>query len=255
MWSEMTKLSDHEGGFMDNKGKGQADAAQKKKRVQCIVPIMIGQIHGADNVEDFTIYHAPARIVTIVAIVRRIEDTATKIAYDLQDDTGTITAIKWLEAQNEGTLPVVEVNSYARIYGVLREQGGKRCVLMLDAFPLQSLNELTSHLLEIMDATLKSAAKGESRNDTTEAHSMHSSVSVSASTSNEQSENYGISPEQLIIYNLVKQGNDTESGVDRAHIKAKVPSRLMGKVDEILEFLIFEGHIYTTSTDDQFKTT
>ncbi|XP_046820857.1 uncharacterized protein LOC124425080 isoform X2 [Vespa crabro] len=62
-------------------------------------------------------------------------------------------------------------------------------------------------------------------------------------------------PNQSAIFNIILAGCDTDCGIGRAIIKECAPHHLKSQVDTILEFLINEGHIYTTLTNDHFKTT
>ena len=64
----------------------------------------------------------------------------------------------------------------------------------------------------------------------------------------------GMDKDQAIVFKIIT-GDDSESGIEREQIKANVPPSLVSKVDEILEFLAGEGHIYTTRTDNHFKAT
>lgn len=63
----------------------------------------------------------------------------------------------------------------------------------------------------------------------------------------------GLTKEQSIIFNIIQAKNDSENGIERNAIKAHVPKNI--DVDNIISFLTNEGHIYTTLTDNHFKTT
>lgn len=131
---------------------------------------------------------------------------------------------------------------------MLREQNDKRHILILRLLPLQNLNELTNHILEVIHASLKAEAKL-NKNRKLKKNTTTNEVS------NEDDLHYGMSSQQSLVYKIIYVQNDTECGIERSEIKKKVPKSILSDVDNIIEFLVSEGHIYTTSTDDHFKTT
>lgn len=162
---------------------------------------------------------------------------------------GTITAFKWLEVNKKEL--AIQMNTYVCITGLLREQNDKRHILIVQMSPLQTLNELTNHILEVIYITLQTKLMaqnniiGEGKN--ADNYSPNESSTAESSTA-------GMSKGQHLVYKLIQKQNDTESGIERTEIKEKVPEFLLQNVDDILEFLVSEGHIYTTSSDDHFKT-
>ncbi|XP_034189050.2 replication protein A 32 kDa subunit-like [Osmia lignaria lignaria] len=252
MWqSHLDTSATFDGGFANTSRKDDQNTV-KSRKTQTIVPIMIGHLLTATSTDEITIWGIPARIFSLIGIIRNVEETATKISYDIEDQTGTIVALKWLEADRKASDRTIQVNTYIRIIGLLREQNDKRHVLILRMWPLQSLNELTNHLLEFTYIVLKSKAMAKQSNEVGDGNS------TMAATNGEQLENcpdYGMTGEQSLVYKIIHAQNDTESGIERSEIKAKVPKTILPRIDGILDFLVSEGHIYTTSTDDHFKTT
>ena len=251
MWSSNLNASTtFEGGFLDNSRKdGQDDT--KFRRIQTLVPVMVRHLLSDVPIDDTKIWDIPARMFTIVGIVRNVEETATKMSYDIEDQTGTITALKWLEADKKSSERSMQVDTYVRVLGLLREQNDKRHILILRMWPLQDLNELTSHILEVTYAMLKAEAMVKKSN---ELGNDRSGAAENGKPSDD-SPYYGMTADQTLVYKIIHARNDTESGIDRSDIKAQVPKKILREIDEILDFLVSEGHIYTTSTDDHFKTT
>ncbi|KZC14914.1 PREDICTED: replication protein A 32 kDa subunit [Dufourea novaeangliae] len=251
MWSSNSDTSaDFGGGFLDNSRKGEQDNV-KIRRVQTIVPVMIGHLLSASSTDETKFWDISARMFTFLGIVRNVQETATKISYDVEDQTGTITALKWLEADKKASDVTILMNTYVRIVGLLREQNDERHILILRMWPLQDLNELTNHILEVTFATLKAEAMAKKNKELIN-HQNGSTVDKGA---NEDVPHYGMTGDQSLVYKIINAKIDTESGIERAEIKGQVPPRILSEVDNILDFLVSEGHIYTTSTDDHFKTT
>lgn len=260
MWGENAFANDGGGGGYFNSSEvtsPSANAKQGVKRAQNVVPVMMK--HLIDAPDELQIWGTDVQIVTAVGIVRRIDPSTTKISYDIEDETGTMTAFRWMEADKGPQGPDIEVNTYVRVYGSLREQHQKKHILIMKIEPISDLNELTSHLLEVMFVDLKAerlvgAGKtdigdvGNSNQNMGLQNSMMDSSMMGASLG-------GMTNEQKTVFKIIQSDNDTPSGIERAHIKARVPQHIVNQVDDILDFLAGEGHIYTTLTDDHFKTT
>lgn len=261
MWStsEMDTTVNSGGGFLDN-SQAQDSGGEKVERLQNIVPLTIDHLLTAHDVNELKLGHLPIRTFTILAIVRNIEETATKVTYEVEDQTGSITAVKWIDAEKKNSSPLAQLNAYSHIFGLLREQNDRRHILILGMQPLQSLNALVTHLLEIMYVTLQSkqdtfmSQRSQNAISKDTAGNMNrSNVSVAA---NKDSNNpYGMTHDQKAVYENIQMYNDTETGIERDTLIAKLPQSARAKLNEILEFLVSEGHIYTTCTDDHFKTT
>ena len=107
------------------------------------------------------------------------------------------------------------------------------------------MSELVNHLLEVVYVAQAAAAR----------HPIQKIGPVSDTTSAMQNLEFsGMDRDQAIVFNFITR-DESENGIERDEIKRKVPPALVNKVDEILEFLACEGHIYTTSSDNYFKAT
>ncbi|XP_033343145.1 replication protein A 32 kDa subunit-like [Bombus vosnesenskii] len=246
MWSsDLDSSINPRGGFLESFNK--TDGTKERKK-QTIVPAMIGNLLSFSSTDEPKLWEIPARMFMIVGLVRNVEETTTKISYDIEDETGTITALKWLEMDKKTSDTTMQINTYVRVVGFLREQTDKRHILILRMWPLQTLNELINHILEVTYVTLK--ARMMAKDVTTLEKEQDNKNDL-----NGEAAYYGMSEAQTLVYKIIHAQNDTESGIERDKIKEKVPNSLSGQVDEILDFLSSEGHIYTTSSDDYFKTT
>ena len=165
---------------------------------------------------------------------------------------GVIKGIKWMDADEMYDKLPVSVNSYARVYGTMRSQNNENYVLIVNIQPMEHLNELLTHLMEVTLVSLE----GEKMMDKVAQDDLsliNKTVNVPASNGNAVPNNaHGLNREQAIVFSIIQE-NITEYGAERNEIKAQLPVHVATKVDEILEFLSSEGHIYTTKTDDHFK--
>lgn len=251
MWNNFDNSMQNEGGFMDTSRVDSLGGEDKSnvKRAQNCIPVMI--VHMVRHGEKLTVWGITARIVTFVAVVRNLEALSTKVTFEFEDETGSIKGIKWLEGDTGNYESPVKVNSYARIFGLIREQNDDHYVLIVNIQPLEHLNELLTHLMEVTLMSLQGSAMV---NDVSQQDFSSRSQSVIGSSQIEINgvNGTGLTAQQQIILNII-QDSDPEYGAERHVIKARAPPHLVNKVDEIIEFLSAEGHIYTTKTDDFFK--
>ncbi|KAK0179870.1 hypothetical protein PV327_005581 [Microctonus hyperodae] len=245
MWSNV-EGNTSAGGFMDESyatTSAQPKGDRDTNRSSNIIPLMIGHLKKCTR-ESKTIWNTNIRFVCIVGIVRKITVATTKVTYELEDETGTITAFKWLEADAPPPDDIVE-NQYARIHGSLREQDKKTHVFVLKIVPVKTYAQVFSHLLEVVHMAMKM--------------NKNSVQPVDDGMANNDDDNdetcHSLTTEQKIIYRMIKSTNNKETGIERSELKSQVPPNLLSKVDAILDFLASEGHIYTTCTDDHFLAT
>lgn len=166
----------------------------------------------------------------------------------IESVTGRIAAFRWVGSEEQTGNLIFRLNTYVRVYGYLREQSGKKHVLIVKVWPLTDLNELTNHLLEVTYVTLKM----EKMSDTTNGNvSAMETNSVFTSDNNLS----GLTREQSFVFKIIQMENDTENGIEKSVLQTRVPKNIAPIVDDIIDFLTSEGHIYTTITDNHFKTT
>ncbi|KAH0546412.1 replication protein A 32 kDa subunit [Cotesia glomerata] len=240
------------GGFMDESYSTAAPQADRgeTKRSNNVIPLMISDVQKAGR-HGKTIWGKGLNVICVVGLVKEISSQTTKIGYNIEDETGTIMAFKWLEAESippEG----IEVGMYVKIHGTVREQGGDNChVFVMKIRPVKKYAEVFSHLLEVISISAnlkypKNSLQGKG---------------VEAPTSNKAEDEdmnddicHGLTNEQKVLYKIIKS-HDSENGIERNYLKTQVPKNLEPKVDVMLDFLASEGHIYTTCNDDFFKAT
>lgn len=249
MWNQFDTGMSTDGGYMDESRMDTTiDDEKKGRRADNLVPVMIG--HLINSGPELKMHGLTVRVVSVVARINSIDQVTTKVTYVIQDETGTIKAIKWNSAEDEADSREQEfkVGSYVHVFGLPREQDGEKHILVLRVFKLREINELTCHLLEVFYVCQMGFHK---QNPTMK------QIGGTADNRSANTESYdfpGMDRDQSHVFHIIK--NDiSDSGIERDEIKAKVPSHIVSKIDDILEFLAGEGHIYTTRTDNHFKAT
>ncbi|XP_076276210.1 replication protein A 32 kDa subunit-like [Lasioglossum baleicum] len=245
-WSNLNDSTDNvPGGFFNESRNSVGGSKGTTQRVQNNVPVMIKHIN--NSYSDLKIWGSSVNIITFIGVLRHIEEATTKETYEIEDETGSITAFRWLESEKTNVAPVLKLNTYVRVYGHLREQNNKKHVLILKMWPLADLNELTNHLLEVTYVMLKAEKLSNTNHE--DSNTMQTdNVMASDSLS-------GLTKEQTLVFKIIQAENDSDNGIERHILKSRVPKNILSTIDDIIDFLTSEGHIYTTLTDDHFKTT
>lgn len=265
---------DQGGGYMDTTagpGFGTPQMSQDKKqtrsRAQSLLPCTIGQIHAAQMVNDkFMLDNIELHQVTIVGYVRSVKETATWLAYEIDDMTSGPLEVKHFMDNDENTPPeeqtvAMRENSYVRVCGNIRSFNNKRSLVTFRIVQLTDMNELTSHILEVIYSHLhlKKAASGGPNMMETSSH--QSSVTTGGSTSfaaggesNNAVANTGLSNIQQQVAMIIQNCHE-DQGISIQEIYDKLRGLSHKSVQDAIEFLSNEGHIYSTIDEEHFRST
>ncbi|EDW29210.1 GL19582 [Drosophila persimilis] len=218
-----------------------AGAASNQKG-EGIVPLFIKQIVDAPegNIELFGMQFGMA---CLVAIVRNVETSSTKITYTLEDHSGRIDAHYWLEEGDALKAPEVMLNNYVKVYGTTRSQAGQKSLMVFKLLPVLDPNEVCTHLLEALNARYKA----EDYQNKGGSSAMVPDFTASQSTAIVN----GLDPKQQAVFQAIKS-NMSEEGINRKELKAKFSHISDSELTNILDFMISEGHIYSSIDADHF---
>lgn len=237
------------------KTKGQA------RRLQSVVPVCVRQIRDHPD-EEFKLFGMQTQILTLVAILKHYDVQSTKATYELEDHTGRIKAILWLENDNSSApnLPLVKEGCYLKICGSLRVQEGEKILMVLRMYPVDHINEITTHLLNVIRTRLQTEAvsKGPGPLASIKKNNPGAELANSMSFMNDMdmsnSTRPNFTPLQEKLYNILKSDNSVQ-GLHRTVVCQSFPPSLHREVNAALENLINEGHAYSTIDNDHFKIT
>ncbi|KAG5307175.1 RS23 protein, partial [Acromyrmex insinuator] len=240
MWNNESSMG--EGGFMNDSTQGTGTGKKGPQNDKTIVPVLIKHITSTTG--DLQIAGRTVNVLSIVGIVRHIEQDTTKISFNIQDDTGVLFMFFNLTIiKNFDKLILHFLNKFLCIfYGLIRTQNNQRHVLILRMYPLEDLNDLTCHFMEVMYVILKASKP-------TQETSLPSNNSLMVDNTMS-----GMSPEQVAVLEVVRSANEAECGIEKRDILAQVPKHIISRLNEILDFLLCEGHIYTTSKPRGLRT-
>ncbi|KAI8042194.1 hypothetical protein M5D96_003496 [Drosophila gunungcola] len=174
------------------------------------------------NIELFGMQYAMA---CVVAIVRNIETSSTKITYTLEDHSGRIDAHYWLEEGDALKAPEVMLNNYVKVYGTTRSQAALNARYRAEDYQNKGGS---------------SAVAPSGSGSISDFTASQSSAIVS-----------GLDPKQQAVFQAIKS-NVSEEGISRKELKAKFSHISDSELTNIVDFMISEGHIYSSIDADHF---
>jgi len=258
---------DNAGGFMEQGIGSQAvtPGGEKRKRAQNLCPVKISDIEMSSE-ECLKIEGREVGMVDIVGEVKNVDQSATKTIYTISDNTGEIEAVHWTDADSSDmSSTAVTEGMKGRVIGSVRSQSGKKHIMVYRISPLESIEEEKSHQLECLYAKLKLRQLSQKENQAIGANfggglsnsmvgssSMMGSSNVGATSINNAS--FG-NPKYDTVFKLLS-GCTREEGLSRDEMYENLRGKLsIRDLNDALEYLSGEGHIYSTTDEDHFKTT
>jgi len=245
-------------GSMTTPGGGSSGGGQKK-RAQNIVPVQVKEI--LESPEDgFQIEGIDVGMVIIVGRVTSATNSATKTTLVVEDDSGSVEVVQWVDEDAKEKGEHTE-GSVVRVIGNVRSQGDKKHVMAFKILGVPSQAELDSHLLEIVHSHLKmrqiqsaaeNAAAGGGGGGLSNSMMGGGLSQVVAGSVGTQS--FGNNKHDL-VYGCIRQSMD-DAGIHKDQLMEQVRTKMSkSELENSLEFLSAEGHIYSTVDEDHFKST
>jgi len=257
---------DNAGGFMGMTGTqpgtpSSTQGGERRKRAQNLVPMEINEILSA-NEDGVKIEDQEVGMVDILGTIQSVEQSATKTVYVLKDNTGTIDAVHWADSDTgteEGTK--VSEGMLARVIGSCRSQQGTKHVMIFRISPVESDIERDSHALECKYVKLKLRQLKEKEN---RAIGMNMSGVGSGLSNSMMGGGMGATTMKCssfqnskhdLVFGVLSACHRDE-GMSRVEMMQELRPKLSRvELDDALDYLSGEGHIYSTTDDDHFKTT
>ncbi|KAJ1733284.1 ATP-dependent RNA helicase dbp10 [Coemansia biformis] len=236
------------GGWMKSAGGGGGDdnKARGGYKNQTLRPVTIKQLAEVPvSTGDMPVNIDGDEIkqVTFVGVVRNISSLSTNVTYTVEDGTGKIDVRLWLSGagdagdgpQDHMLDPEIATGKYVRVYGELKFFNNARHVNAHKIRAVTDHNEVTYHGLE---ATYVHLTK--TRGPATIAVGLEA----------------GMSAVHSAILEAVRNAPPKHEGVDIRDIQAALSARFpAGDVAAAAEWLIGEGHLFTTIDEHHLQAT
>ncbi len=212
--------------------------------------MVIKQIHDCPD-SGLRLYDMVFGTVQLVALVRNVEFTSTKITYVLEDHTGRIEAHTWLEEGDSSKVPRIVVNTYATVFGSVRNQGGTKTLIVFKIEAVKSPNAVTTHLLEVLNARYSAEQYANNKNKEVDGHERMDTTPAQRRNDDGQHP-LGLAGKELAIYQAI-QANKSESGISFEELERKFSHIPKDELRRVVEFMTTEGMCYTSVDADHFK--
>ncbi|PWA20637.1 hypothetical protein CCH79_00011503, partial [Gambusia affinis] len=260
-----------------------SQGGEKKGRTRAtqIIPCTVSQLMSASQVDEvFRVGDVEVTQVTIVGIIRSTDKSMTNIQYKVDDMTGAPMDVKqWVDTEDPSVdSTVLPPGTYVKVSGNLRSfQVNKfdlknvtlygqnhRSVVAFSVRPLEDMNEITSHILEVVHAhmalskpqTMPGIGGGMAVNSMP---MLQQGPGMTAGSYTGTNENplmviNGLSGNQNQVLSLIKGCPDPQ-GISIQDLKQRLSGISLAVIKQAVEFLSNEGHIFSTIDEDHYKST
>ncbi|CAG2105392.1 unnamed protein product [Medioppia subpectinata] len=248
-------------------GGGSGGASGDRKN---LVSVSLSQVIHLTTKDDGLVLHRQ-KIHSLVAIglVVNIEELTTKNIYRIDDHTrgAPIEVQYWknedIDASNSRYVcpPPVMEKTYVRVIGQSRYDDNKPFIVAFRVEPILDPNEIYLHFLEVIaDSIVLQKRKIQSLSHSGASEAMdtraaHSTPGLGGGGGGGGNHLQGFSNVQKTILNMIKQSDESSAGVHRSAIIGSIPGVSSHEISTAINFLANEGHIFSTTDEDTFKST
>uniref|UniRef100_A0A3Q3VTT8 Replication factor A protein 2 n=1 Tax=Mola mola TaxID=94237 RepID=A0A3Q3VTT8_MOLML len=251
------------GGFA-SPALSQGGEKKGRTRTTQIIPCTVSQLMLASQVDEaFKVGDVEVAQVTIVGVIRNTDKSMTNIQYKVDDMTGAPMDVKqWVDTEDPGVdNTVLPPGTYVKVSGNLRSFQNHRSVVAFRVRPLEDMNEITSHMLEVVQAhmvlskpqSMSGAGGGMSSNVMPVSRPGSENMGGGYAGANNMANN-GLSANQNQVLSLIR-GCPYPQGISIQDLKQRLSGISLSVIKQAVEFLSNEGHIFSTIDEDHYKST
>lgn len=261
--STMGGYTQSPGGFA-SPALSQGGEKKGRTRASQIIPCTVSQLMSASQVDEaFRVGDVEVAQVTILGVIRSTEKSMTNIQYKVDDMTGAPMDVKqWVDTEDpsvDGS--VLPPGTYVKVSGNLRSFQNHRSLVAFSIRPLDDMNEITSHMLEVVHAHM-ALAKPQSTSSVGGGMggSMMNPMSRSGmggmmGTGGGHDPGLdGLSGNQKQVLSLIRSCPEPQ-GISIQELKQRLGGTSLSVIKQAVEILSNEGHIFSTIDEDHFKST
>ncbi|XP_054600941.1 replication protein A 32 kDa subunit-A isoform X3 [Nothobranchius furzeri] len=137
--------------------KSRGSDESKKSHLE-ILPCTVSQLLSASQVTSdcFAIRDRELHQVSVVGIVRGIVPDLSNVQLFVDDVTGPPLNVKlWINMEDRSLMSSAPPGTYVKVIGSLRNSDGQRSLLAMSVRCIKDLNEITSHMLEVVQVHMQ----------------------------------------------------------------------------------------------------
>lgn len=263
--TNFVNISLMDGGYVKGEGGNRNGDGP---RVKAIAVVNSSFVHNLTAGNSLYIHRQKFTNVTMVGIIQDFNETTTKIEFKLDDGEGIpVTIQKWKTNQ---TVEMDMEGRLVRVFGNPRRtaQAPEAHIIAFQIIPIRDLNELTMHLIEVVAASMVLnkrknnilaglPAQSGFPNSSNQRQAGVQSKRQSQVAQNNQDAPVsmpGMKPNDAMVLKAIAACPDA-TGVSRDVLSRSLSSLNQSAIMASLDFLMNEGHIYTTTDDYHYKST
>ncbi|XP_056153927.1 replication protein A 32 kDa subunit-like [Lampris incognitus] len=201
-------------------GKSRQSGQERERGRLQIIPCTVSQLLSTAEVNGaFRIGDLELNQISVVGVVRRCVPSEVKIQYSVDDMTGPpIDVTQWVNSEAPGVPCSSDVlGQYVKVIGSLRNIKGQRSLLAGNVRHVEDLNEITSHMLEVVQAHMQCSRNAHER-----------------------------------VWTVIKSCS-LQDGISFMDLSMELGFLNRTSIRRTLQFLLHEGLIYSTIDEDHFK--
>ncbi|XP_031710070.1 replication protein A 32 kDa subunit-like isoform X3 [Anarrhichthys ocellatus] len=192
--------------------------------------------------------------VSVVGIIRGFAPFVKNIKFSVDDMTGPPLNVKqWVNAE-DCTLTFTSPGTYVKVTGSLCRFNGQRSLLAVNSRCIEDLNEITSHMLEVVHAHMQLFGKEFDVNMNTTAASRSERVLKHSGDLKDILPN-GLSSLHAQVLTVVRKYSFGDIGISFHELLTQLDYLSMRDLRSSLNSLMNNGHVFCTMDENHFKST
>jgi replication factor A2 len=266
------------GGFMPEGGNNvvaespATPSAKREEQRLLNVTIRQLQLSTRPNPEaKWMINNVDVFSVTFIGCIVNVVDQSTFVKFTLEDGTGTIQVSMFKnddEVEEASPLSDYREGSYIRVVGSLKDYSGVKSITAFKLRPVTDHNELTYHLMssiyqhvnltkgDVVKTALASTGASVPGASIAVWGSKADQQNTAGSNSNTMNSAGGGSHQDMVMNVFRNCHTDDDQGLSLDFIHQQLKGSLSAlEIRKQVDYLSSEGHLYSTTDDDHYKST
>ncbi|XP_075968786.1 replication protein A 32 kDa subunit-like isoform X1 [Anarhichas minor] len=222
-----------------------------------ILPCTVSQLLSAsqDVNDTFAICGWELNQVSVVGIIRGFAPFVKNIKFSVDDMTGPPLNVKqWVNTEDCTLMTFTSPGTYVKVTGSLRSFNGQRSLLAVNSRCIEDLNEITSHMLEVVHAHMQLFGKEFDVNMNTTAASRSERVLKHSGDLKDILPN-GLSSLHGQVLTVVRKYSFGDIGISFHELLTQLDYLSMRDLRSSLNSLMNNGHVFCTMDENHFKST
>ncbi|XP_008419511.1 replication protein A 32 kDa subunit-like isoform X2 [Poecilia reticulata] len=218
-----------------------------------IFPCTVSQLLTAPQLcnDCFTICDCELNQVSVVGVIRGFAPFVTNVQYAVDDMTGPPLNVKlWVNMEDSAQTTASSPGMYVKVIGSLRSYSGQRSLLAMNVRRIKDLNEISSHMLEVVQAHMQVSRKVFDVNMNT---TVASQPDWNSGTRPRGVLPNGLSTVQGQVLHQIQVFSVHNDGISFHDLTRNLDYISMRDIRSSLAFLASEGHIFSTIDEHHFK--